>query len=144
MAEPTVHRARRGPATPETLEAVHEDLEGLWAEAGFVPEPDRMAFTLAVVEAVTNVIVHAAPAEGQELELALEITLTRQQLLAQIHEINAAPAQIDLTGPKIADGLAESGRGLGLIQALVSTVAFDHRDGTNVWTLRRDATSHQP
>jgi serine/threonine-protein kinase RsbW len=142
MTEPIVHRTRRGPATPQTLETVHDDLESLWAEAGFVPEPDRMAFTLAVVEAVTNVIVHAVPVDGQSLELALELTATPSQLLAQVCEINAAPVPIDLDGSAAVDGLAESGRGLALIQALVSTVAVDHRDGTNVWTLRRDSTAH--
>lgn len=144
MTEPTVHRAGRGPATPETLEAVHEDLESLWVETGFVPEPDRMAFTLAVVEAVTNGIVRAVPLDGQVLELALEITVTPRRLLARVYEINAAPAQINLDGSAAMDGLAESGRGLGLIQALVSTAAFDHRDGTNVWTLRRDTTPDHP
>lgn len=143
MTEPPVHRSRRGPATTETLEAVQDDLESLWGEAGFVPEPDRMAFTLAVVEAVTNVIVHAVPVDEQALELAVEITVTPSRLLAHVHEINAAPAQIDLDGSAAMDGLAESGRGLALLQALLSTVAFDHREGATVWTLCRDTTAHQ-
>ncbi|KLU08484.1 ATP-binding protein [Kocuria sp. SM24M-10] len=144
MTEPSVHRTRRGPATPQTLEAVHDDLESLWAEIAFVPEPDRMAFTLAVVEAVTNSIVHAVPLDGQVLELALEITVTPRRLVARVYEINAAPAQISPDGSALKDGLAESGRGLGLIQALVSTVAVDHRDGTNVWILHRDTTPDHP
>lgn len=144
MTETTVHRTRTGPATPTTLEAVQDDLESLWAEAGFVPEADRMAFTLAVVEAVTNVIVHAVPVDEQALELALEITVTPSRLLAHVYELNAAPAQISFDGSAPVDGLAESGRGLALIQALLSTVAFDHHEGANVWTLRRDTTPHQP
>lgn len=144
MTEPRTHRTRRGPAAPETLEAVHDDLERLWEETGFVPEADRMAFTLAVIEAVTNGIVHAVPIKGQDLELALEITVTPRRLVARVDEIHAVPARIGLDGSVPVDGLAESGRGLGLIQALVSTAAFDHRDGTNVWTLSRDITPDPP
>jgi serine/threonine-protein kinase RsbW len=35
---------------------------------------------------------------------------------------------------------AESGRGLALIRALVTTVTFTRQDGTNIWVLSRDAT----
>ena len=62
MTEPTARRSRRGPATALTVDALHEDLDALWGEAAFVPETDRMAFTLAVVEAAGNVLVHAVPA----------------------------------------------------------------------------------
>lgn len=33
----------------------------------------------------------------------------------------------------------ESGRGLALIRALVTTLRFERRDGTNIWTLSRDS-----
>jgi len=144
MPEPTVCRARRGAATSCTVEAVHDALDGLWAEAGFVAETDRMAFTLAVVEAATNVLDHAVAADGQELEMAVEITVTPRRLVAQICEVNAAPAQVDLAGAAVVDGLAESGRGLAIIQALVHTVAFERQENTNVWTLCRDVTPEQP
>jgi serine/threonine-protein kinase RsbW len=32
---------------------------------------------------------------------------------------------------------AESGRGLALIEALVTTVTFERQDGTNTWVLTR-------
>lgn len=36
------------------------------------------------------------------------------------------------------DAEAESGRGLALIEALVTTVTFERQDGTNTWILTRN------
>lgn len=138
MPEASVHRARRGPATARTVEAVHDDLDGLWAEADFVPEPDRMAFTLAVVEAASNVVAHAVPATEAPLELAVDITAETCRLEARIYEIGAAPAAPDLEAVAEVDEFGESGRGMSLIRALVSAVVFERRDDTNVWVLQRE------
>jgi len=144
MPEPTARRRRSGPAAPETVEALHTDLDGLWAEAGWVPETDRMAFTLAVVEAAGNVVAHAVPAGEDALGLEVEITATTSRLEAKVYEVGAAPAEVDLTAQEAADPLAEAGRGLALIQALVTTVVFQRQDNTNVWTLRRDCAPGRP
>lgn len=138
MPEASARRVRRGPATPQTLEAVHDDLDGLWAQADFVPETDRMAFTLAVVEATTNVIAHAVPAGSSPVELQVEITVDTARLEANIYGIGAAPFATDPTAGRQAAADDESGRGLALIQALVSTVVFERRDDVNVWVLRRE------
>jgi serine/threonine-protein kinase RsbW len=34
---------------------------------------------------------------------------------------------------------AESGRGLAMIEALVTTVTFERQDGTNTWVLTRSS-----
>lgn len=138
MPEILARRSRRGPARAETVEAVHDDLDSLWAEADFVPEPDRHAFTLAVLEAAANVVDHAVPARGTTLELAVDVTAAPCRLEATVSEIGAAPAALDLAAAPGAEDLAESGRGLALIRALVSTVVFERHGGTNVWELRRE------
>ncbi|MFI7579641.1 ATP-binding protein [Kocuria kalidii] len=137
MSEPTSRRSRRGPATARTVDALHEDLDALWDEAAFVPETDRMAFTLAVVEAAGNVVVHAVPAAEEPIELAVDLAAGAHRLEARIYEIGAAPAQVDLAGSMAPEHL-ESGRGLALIQALVSRVVFERHGDTNVWKLRRE------
>ncbi|MEX5299123.1 ATP-binding protein [Kocuria sp. CPCC 205292] len=137
MTEAGSRRSRRGPAEAGTVDALHDDLDALWDEAGFVPEADRMAFTLAVVEAAGNVVVHAVPAAEEPIELAVELAADPQRLEARIYEIGAAPAQVDLTGP-MAHEHHESGRGLALIQALVSRVVFERHGDTNVWKLCRE------
>ena len=136
MTEPTSRRSLRGPASARTVDALHEDLDALWNEAGYVPESDRTAFTLAVVEAAGNVVVHAVPAAEEPIELAVDLAADPQRLEARIYEIGAAPAQVDLAGP-VAQEHHESGRGLALIQALVSRVVFERHGDTNVWKLCR-------
>lgn len=143
MPESVVRRVRRGPATSATVEAVHDDLDGMWAEADFVPEADRMAFTLAVVEAAANVVAHAVPAAEAPLELEVELTAGAFRLEARVYELNAAPAEVDLTSGADAGVHGESGRGLSLIQALVSTVVFERHGNDNVWVLRRDSSDHR-
>ena len=144
MPEATAHRSRRGPAWAETVEAVHDDLDSLWDEADFVPEADRMAFTLAVVEAATNVVEHAVPATEAPLELEVDVTAAPQRLQAKIYEIGAAPAVLDPEAAHAVTELEESGRGMALIQALVSTVVFERHGDANVWRLRRDYPGGPP
>lgn len=142
MTEATARRSRRGPAVPETVDALHGDLDQLWAAAGHVPEADRMAFTLAVVEAAANAVVHAVPAAEAPIELEVELVAAPRRLEARIYELGAAPAAPDLTGG-MAGPHEESGRGLALIQALVSCVVFERRGDANVWRLCRECASGQ-
>lgn len=138
MPEDVIKRSRRGPATAETVEALHQDLDGLWAEASYVAERDRMAFTLAVIEAATNVVDHAVPSGQEGVDLGIELATSPHRLKAEIYEINAQPARIDLDQRRPLDALTDSGRGLELIRRLVNTVLFERHDETNVWVLTRN------
>lgn len=138
MDEGTPRRSRRGPATAATVEAVHDDLDDLWSEAESVPEVDRMAFTLAVVEVATNVVAHAERATEAPLELQVEVTAAPHRLQADIYEFGAAPAGVDFDAAPAVGELDESGRGIRLVQALVSTVVFERQGDANVWRLRRE------
>lgn len=144
MPERLARRSRRGPARAETVEAVHDDLDSLWAEADFVPEVDRMAFTLAVVEAAANVVDHAVPAAEAALELEVDVTAAPCRLQAKVYEVGAAPVVLDRGAAPAVEELEESGRGMALIQALVSTVVFERHGDTNVWELRREYHRDRP
>lgn len=144
MAESPATRSRRGPATAATVEAVHDDLDELWSEAGFVPEIDRMAFTLAVVEVAANVVAHTERAGDSPLELQVDIVAASHRLQAEIYEFGAAPADVDLDTTTAVDDMDESGRGIWLVQELVSTVVFERRGDTNVWELRREYHAGPP
>ena len=144
MTEGTPRRSRRGPATAATVEAVHDDLDDLWSEAESVPEVDRMAFTLAVVEIATNVVAHAERATDSPLELQVDVTAAPHRLLAKIYEFGAAPAGVDIDDAPSVGELDETGRGIRLVQALVSTVGFERHGDANVWKLRRDYSGSLP
>ncbi|WP_150308541.1 ATP-binding protein [Planctomonas psychrotolerans] len=138
MTDVLAEVSRSGPATAETVDALHDDLDRLWAAADFVPDLDRMAFATAVIEAASNVVQHAVPSR-ESVQLGVDISVRPHRLHARILEIGAAPASVELAGEHGDDEEAESGRGLALIRALVSTVTFERRGADNVWVLWRDA-----
>ncbi|WP_313817986.1 ATP-binding protein [Citricoccus sp.] len=141
MPEPILLCADRLPAEPGTIETIHDHLEDLWAAADHVPALDRMAFDTAVIETVSNTIRHGVGDPGP-VELGMELVASPAELRATIVEFGAASAAP--TAPLgtvpledvMTDALAESGRGLALIRALVS-LDFERAGATNVWRLYR-------
>ncbi|MFJ5859919.1 ATP-binding protein [Pseudarthrobacter sp. NPDC092439] len=136
MTDVVASSSFRGLAAASAVECVHDDLEGLWREAPFVGGVDQMTFSTAVIESVSNVVQHAEPAGSEPVELAVEITVKPARLQARISALHAEPP-FGLMEPKAAADDDESGRGLRLIQALVTTVTFERQDSTNTWVLTR-------
>ncbi|WP_247827018.1 ATP-binding protein [Arthrobacter antioxidans] len=150
MTDILARRTLEEPAAEQAIENLHVLLEQLWLDAAFVPAPDQMAFTTAVIEAASNVVQHGVPAEGATLVLGVELTVAVGRLRAVISEIGAAPLDPvpDLAGPADVPGpdddalledYDESGRGLSMIRALVTTVTVEREGDTNVWILSRDS-----
>ena len=125
-------------ATPESGDAVHGQLDDLWEDAPFVPDMDRMTFATAVIEAAANVVQHAKPESADPVELGVEICIRQSSLRAKVSAFGAASPAVDNDDPAMPGENAESGRGLALIRALVTTVTFTRQDGTNTWILDRD------
>jgi serine/threonine-protein kinase RsbW len=139
MTEVLASRSFRGPAAEDAIEAVHNDLDSLWLDVPFVDDMDQMTFTTAVIESASNIVQHAEPAGEQEVELGVETTVQPALLQARVSAYYAKPP----FGPMEAstpDDDAESGRGLALIEALVTTVTFERQDGTNTWVLSRTSS----
>ncbi|MET1064781.1 MAG: ATP-binding protein [Arthrobacter sp.] len=132
-------RSFRDRAQPAAIEAVHSHLDSLWKDASFVPEIDRMTFATAVVEAACNVVQHAVPDSAKPVDLGVDICIRETSLRAEVSAFGATAPDLVLTDPTMPDEEAESGRGLALIQALVTTVTFRRTDGTNTWVLSRDS-----
>ena len=93
----------------------------------------------------------AVPVEGAELNLGVELTVSSERLRAVISEIGAAALDpvpdLDGSSPSadadddaLLEDFDESGRGLSMIRALVTTVTVERQGDTNVWVLSRDST----
>jgi serine/threonine-protein kinase RsbW len=139
MNEVIARRHFREQAAESSIDAVHNQLDELWNDAPFVPELDRLTFTTAVIEAATNVVLHAVPESPAPVELGVDIFVTTRSLQARISAFGAADPQLSDDESGMPGPDAESGRGLALIRALVTTVTFAREDGTNTWILSRDA-----
>ncbi|MBG6218467.1 serine/threonine-protein kinase RsbW [Arthrobacter sp. CAN_A6] len=141
MTDILAHRSFLAAATEGAIDELHTEVEHLWQDTGFVPALDQMAFTTAVIEAASNVVQHGVALAGTELRLGVDLTVTATLLQARISEIGAA-VHTDLPEASLPDDDSESGRGLALIQALVTTVTVERQGDTNIWVLSRE--SEQP
>ncbi len=151
MTDILARRTLEEPASDEAIENLHGVLDQLWIDAAFVPELDQMAFTTAVIEAASNVVQHGVPSEGATLLLGVELTVETERLRAVITEIGAAahdpvldldpPEAPEPIGDPLLEGFDESGRGLSMIRALVTTVTVERQGDSNVWVLSRDSES---
>lgn len=137
MTEVLAQRVYQAPATAEAIDELHTELDRMWETASFVPELDQMAFTTAVIESASNVVQHGVAAPGCELRLGVTLTVMSSVLQARISEIGAIPSP-DLPSAGLPDDDQESGRGLALIEALMSTITVELRGDTKVWVLSRD------
>ncbi|WOH18111.1 ATP-binding protein [Paenarthrobacter sp. GOM3] len=138
MTDVIARRGFHGPSTEEAIEAIHNELDALWDDASFVPDMDRMTFATAVIEAAANIVQHALPVAEKPVEIDVDISVRPSRLVARVSAFNAREPFADDMQASMPDSEAESGRGLALIEALVTTVTFERQDGTNTWILTRN------
>ncbi|ACL41409.1 putative anti-sigma regulatory factor, serine/threonine protein kinase [Pseudarthrobacter chlorophenolicus A6] len=139
MTEVLASRSFRGLATEDAINDVHNDMDSLWLDVPFVNDMDQMTFTTAVIESASNIVQHAEPAAADPVELGVDITVEPLLLQARVSAYNAKPPFGPME-PATPGEDAESGRGLALIQALVTTVTFERQDGTSTWVLSRTSS----
>lgn len=126
-----------GRAEPAALDDLHAAFAELAIEAPLLAQ-DLVLLETAAVEVLANVIEHGRP-HGQvnwEFEVTIESHRIRAVLVDSAAQWDPPPR------PVMPDPLAESGRGLALVHALVDL--FDHTglpDG-NRWVLER-RTGHR-
>ncbi|MFJ6456150.1 ATP-binding protein [Paenarthrobacter sp. NPDC091669] len=138
MTEVIARRGFHGPSNEEAIEAIHNELDALWDDAAFVPDMDRMTFATAVIEAAANIVQHALPVAEKPVEIDVDISVRPSRLVARVSAYNAREPFASDMQASMPDSDAESGRGLALIEALVTTVTFERQDGTNTWILTRN------
>jgi serine/threonine-protein kinase RsbW len=138
MTDVLARRGFHGPSNDAAIEAVHNELDALWDDASFVPDMDRMTFTTAVIEAAANIVQHALPVAEKPVEIDVDISVRATRLVARVSAFNARESFANDMQANMPDSDAESGRGLALIEALVTTVTFERQDGTNTWILTRE------
>lgn len=138
MTEVIAHRGFHGPSNEDAIEAIHNELDALWDDAAFVPDMDRMTFATAVIEAAANIVQHAVPVAEKPVEIDVDISVRPARLVARVSAYNAREPFASDMQASMPDSEAESGRGLALIKALVTTVTFERQDGTNTWVLTRN------
>lgn len=132
-----VTRTVRLTAPPDTVDTVHDLLDALWPSVPDVSARDRMSLDTAIIELAANVIQHAN--RGKPITATLTVIAFPDRIEATLSD-SGEVGEVDIEGRSMpaADELAESGRGIALMKALVDTVEHRRVDGFNHWTLVRE------
>lgn len=121
-------------APPDDVNDVHALLETVWRENEQVGSIDRISFETALIELASNVIRHGDAGDGITCSVTVTVSADRiEGLLIDSGE----PGDIDLDASMLPDDLAESGRGIPLIMALVDVVRYERVPEGNRWYLCR-------
>ena len=121
-------------APPDNVDAVHTLLETVWAHDVLVSLADRVRFETALIELASNVLQHTDTGSGVTCYLWLEISA--EQIVATLRD-SGADGVGQLPDSGMPDELAESGRGLPLIHALVDELDYQRDGDMNEWRIVR-------
>jgi len=133
MADAMQHTLRMS-SPPDDVDTVHDLLETVWSDVPDIGMQDRLSFETALIELASNVMRHADPGSGVMCTLTIETFPDRiEATLSDTGE----PGDVQLAERSMPDALAESGRGIPLIQALVDELRYDRADGLNHWYITR-------
>ena len=139
MTDRDSQRRFEAEAVPAAINDLHDELDRLSGFPSIFAYRSQMAFTTAVIEAASNVVEHGVPLDREGVRLGVELSAGPTRLQARILEINAAAHPDPLTPATGDPEELESGRGLFLINALVTTVTVERQGNTNVWVLSKES-----
>jgi len=119
---------------PDDVTAVHTFLESVWDREPDVSVEDRMALELALVELASNVIEHGAG--GRPVSCSLRLDVGPEDVRVLLTD-DGVPVPVDPAKAHLPEGLAESGRGLALVQMVVEDLRYERVADGNRWTAHR-------
>ncbi len=125
-----------GAAEPPVLDALHDALDRLWAEAPEVPSAERARFGTAVLELATNALRHGVAVRPGPVCVGATLRADDGGVLVAEMWDDGAPLDVDLDAPPPSD-TATSGRGLLLVRRAMDVVALTREGDRNVWRLSR-------
>ena len=119
---------------PDTLDSVHDLLRVIWDKSPEVDIQDQMRFETALIELASNIFRHADTGSG--VSCSLSVHISNDKIEASLRD-TGQPGDIEIVDAEMPDVLAESGRGLALISALVDEFTYERIDDHNVWHIAK-------
>lgn len=131
----------RVPPVLGALGDLHGAFGRLWRIAPEVPPEDRTAFTLAVCEIVSNVMLHAAVPADDTVQIELRADQVGVHAVVTDRGRPYCPPDVVAAEGEDLDAIgigpdAEHGRGLWMANAM-ATVTYQRDEGRNRWTIDR-------
>ncbi len=119
---------------PDTLDAVHNLLQIIWEKSPEVDIQDQIRFETALIELASNIFRHADSGSG--VSCSLSVHISSDKIEASLRD-TGQPGDIEIVDVEMPDVLAESGRGIALINALVDEFTYERIDDHNVWNITK-------
>lgn len=118
---------------PNDVDEVHESVDDLWHLNTDLGTAERIRFETALLELAGNVIEHAEGSERLLCQLTLRRTSTALEAVlsdsgAEVH----VPFRTEMPDP---DEMAESGRGIAMIELLMDDFSYERDPEGNRWCL---------
>lgn len=118
---------------PNDVDEVHDSVDDLWQWNADLGARERIRFETALVELAANVIEHAG--EGERLLCELTLRRTATALEAVLSDSGAeVQVRFRATMPD-PEELAESGRGIALIELMMDDFSYERDADGNRWRL---------
>jgi serine/threonine-protein kinase RsbW len=122
------------PAVPASLDRVHGLLAEVWSANDEVSADDRMRFEIGLIEIAGNIVEHAASPAPRDFTLVVEVHPDR--LEARFRDPGRR-VEVDFDNAAMPEAMAESGRGLALVLAVVDELTYRHDGVDNHWLVVR-------
>lgn len=136
MPDEVRSRELQGCAEPECVDRALDLLQELWAECGGLGADDRMAFELAVVEVMANIVQHSVSADPVDVRLRVLVHPDRVEA-----DFEDTGDDVHLPAPlhdiPLPDDGQETGRGLRMADAVLDELSHSRTGRTNHWRLVR-------
>jgi serine/threonine-protein kinase RsbW len=132
----------RIPASSRYIGVVRETVDAISADTLMSPG-DRAAVRLAVGEACNNAVLHAHRLpDANRSDVTVQCRIKADAL--EIVVVNEGVGPMPHAGSKMPDPLAESGRGMALIEAMMDSVQFLTAEGKTILRMRKFLSQNAP
>lgn len=118
---------------PDTINDAQDFFDSIWQRQPEVEQRDRMAMETAFSELVSNIIQCNA---DSSVECSMRIRISDDALVLSTSDSGAVFDRAPHSA-EVPDPLAETGRGLPLMEMLTDEITYERRDDRNEWTLTR-------
>nr|WP_255409509.1 ATP-binding protein [Cryobacterium sp. Y29] len=120
---------------PNDVNDVHDFVEAQLSQHPDLDDLDRMKVLTALIELGSNVIQHAN--NGSGVTCTLTLSVEDEQIHAQLSDSSEIGGIKLAAGGMPEDVLAESGRGIAFIQALVDDLHYTRIGDRNLWSISK-------
>ncbi|PZE86841.1 hypothetical protein DEI91_00600 [Curtobacterium sp. MCBD17_032] len=118
---------------PNDVDEVHDSVDDLWHRNADLGPSERMRFETALLELAGNVIEHAEGNERLVCQLTLRRTATTlEAVLSDSGAEVQVPFRTEMPDP---EEMAESGRGIAMIELLMDDFSYERDPEGNRWRL---------